>query len=115
MFQCLAIEAENLGPGALRQVEEFLVTEQQWAAFLHRHRAVAALVPEDNEAMRNSYLILDEYMRFLDNSGGSKAPSCSLLDVGVEAAMARAGFDQAMFLRRGGKYKWSKRNQTLEW
>ena len=115
VFQCLAIEAENLGPGALRQVEEFLVTEQQWAAFLHRHRTVAALVPESNEAMRNSYLILDEYMRFLDNSGGSKAPSPSLLDVGVEAAMDRAGFDQDMFLRRGGKYKWSKQDQALEW
>ena len=65
--------------------------------------------------MRNSYLILDEYMRFLDNTGGSKTPSLSLLDVGVEAAMDMAGFDQAMFLKRGGKYKWSKQAHTLEW
>jgi radical S-adenosyl methionine domain-containing protein 2 len=71
VFQCLAIGAENLGPGALRQVEPFLVTEEQWAAFLHRHRALPCLMPESNEAMRNSYLILDEYMRFLDNTGGS--------------------------------------------
>ena len=47
--------------------------------------------------MRNSYLILDEYMRFLDNTGGSKTPSCSLLDVGVGAAMDRAGFDLVNF------------------
>ena len=65
--------------------------------------------------MRNSYLILDEYMRFLDNTGGSKTPSLSLLDVGVEAAMDMAGFDQAMFLKRGGKYKWSKQAHSLEW
>ena len=72
-------------------------------------------MPESNEAMRNSYLILDEYMRFLDNTGGSKTPSCSLLDVGVGAAMDRAGFDQAMFLKRGGKYQWSKQAHALDW
>ena len=115
VFQCLAIGAENQGEGALRQVEEFLVTEEQWGAFLSRHSSLAALVPESNEAMRNSYLILDEYMRFLDNSGGAKAASCSLLDVGVAAAMDRAGFDQAMFLRRGGKYRWSKHDHKLDW
>ena len=72
-------------------------------------------MPESNDAMRNSYLILDEYMRFLDNTGGSKTPSCSLLDVGVEAAMDMAGFDQAMFLKRGGKYQWSKQAHALDW
>ena len=72
-------------------------------------------MPESNDAMRNSYLILDEYMRFLDNTGGSKTPSLSLLDVGVEAAMDMAGFDQDMFLKRGGKYKWSKQANSLEW
>ena len=36
VFQCLAIEAENRGVEALRQVEPFLVSEQQWTSFLHR-------------------------------------------------------------------------------
>ena len=70
-------------------------------------------MPESNDAMRNSYLILDEYMRFLDNTGGSKTPSLSLLDVGMEAAMDMAGFDQDMFLKRGGKYKCSKQANSL--
>ena len=48
-------------------------------------------------------------------NGGSKTPSCSLLDVGVEAAMDRAGFDQSMFLKRGGKYQWSKQAHALDW
>ena len=80
-----------------------------------RHKSVTTLVPESNEAMRNSYLILDEYMRFLDNTGGAKKPSRSLLDVGVDAAMDQAGFDEAMFFKRGGKYKWSKGDQRLDW
>ncbi len=41
--------------------------------------------------MRNSYLILDEYMRFLDNSEGEKEPGPSVLDVGVERALDFAG------------------------
>ena len=47
-------------------------------------------------------------MRFLDFKGGKKTPSPSLLDVGVEAAIRRSGFDEEMFFQRGGKYTWSK-------
>ena len=35
--------------------------------------------------MRNSYLILDEYMRFLDRNG--REPSQSILDVGAGKAL----------------------------
>ena len=63
VFQCLPIEAENMGEGALRQVEEFLVTDDEWQQFLDNHSMVECLVPESNDAMRNSYLLLDEYMR----------------------------------------------------
>ena len=30
VFQCLPIEAENMGEGALRQVEEFLISDSEW-------------------------------------------------------------------------------------
>jgi len=52
-------------------------------------------------------------MRFLD--GGTKQPSLSILDVGVENAIGAANFDSAMFLKRGGKYKWSKADMLLDW
>jgi radical S-adenosyl methionine domain-containing protein 2 len=52
-------------------------------------------------------------MRFLD--GGTKKPSRSILDVGVEAAIDAANFDEKMFLMRGGKYNWSKADMQLEW
>jgi len=39
------------------------------------------LVPENNDMMKNSYLVLDEYMRFLDSSSGGKEPSESILGV----------------------------------
>ena len=111
VIQCLPIEAENMGEGALRQV----LTEDEWKHFLDMHSSINCLVQESNEKMRNSYLILDEYMRFLDNSYGRKDPSKSILDVGVKAALDNSGFDEEMFVKRGGKYKWSKADQLLDW
>jgi radical S-adenosyl methionine domain-containing protein 2 len=54
-------------------------------------------------------------MRFLDCTNGSKSPSRSILDVGVKNALQYSGFDEKMFFKRGGKYKWSKADMTLEW
>ena len=52
-------------------------------------------------------------MRFLD--GGTKRPSKSILDVGVDGAIEAANFDEKMFLKRGGKYTWSKADLQLDW
>jgi len=54
-------------------------------------------------------------MRFLDCREGRKDPSKSVLDVGVEEAIKFSGFDEKMFLIRGGKYVWSKEDMKLEW
>lgn len=54
-------------------------------------------------------------MRFLDCREGRKDPSKSILDVGVEEAIKFSGFDEKMFLKRGGKYVWSKEDMKLEW
>uniref|UniRef100_A0A3P9M6S7 S-adenosylmethionine-dependent nucleotide dehydratase RSAD2 n=1 Tax=Oryzias latipes TaxID=8090 RepID=A0A3P9M6S7_ORYLA len=115
VFQCLLIDGENAGETALREAEKFVISDQQFQEFLCRHSDVSCLVPESNEKMRNSYLILDEYMRFLDCREGSKHPSRSILDVGVKEAICFSGFDEKMFLQRGGKYVWSKADMKLEW
>ena len=54
-------------------------------------------------------------MRFLDCTKGRKDPSKSILDVGVVEAMKFSGFDEAMFLKRGGRYTWSKGDMKLDW
>ena len=46
VFQCLPIEAENMGEGALRQVEPFLVTDEEWEQFLNAHSKLECLVKE---------------------------------------------------------------------
>nr|BAE30787.1 unnamed protein product [Mus musculus]BAE30790.1 unnamed protein product [Mus musculus]BAE30927.1 unnamed protein product [Mus musculus] len=115
VFQCLLIEGENSGEDALREAERFLISNEEFETFLERHKEVSCLVPESNQKMKDSYLILDEYMRFLNCTGGRKDPSKSILDVGVEEAIKFSGYDEKMFLKRGGKYVWSKADLKLDW
>lgn len=115
VFQCLVIEGENSGADALREVERFLISDEEFKDFLERHKDLSCLVPESNQKMKDSYLILDEYMRFLNCQNGRKDPSKSILDVGVEEAIKFSGFDEKMFLKRGGKYVWSKADLKLDW
>ncbi|XP_040283460.1 radical S-adenosyl methionine domain-containing protein 2 isoform X3 [Bufo bufo] len=115
VFQCLIIGGENSGDEALRQAEKFVITNEEFKGFLDRHKDIKCLVPESNQQMRDSYLILDEYMRFLDCRNGRKDPSKSVLDVGVENAIKFSGFDEKMFFKRGGKYVWSKADLKLDW
>jgi len=63
-------------------------------------------VPESNFLMAKSYLILDEYMRFLDRDG--REPSPSILEVGVAEALRKVFWDEKSFVKRGGIYDWSK-------
>lgn len=51
-----------MGPEAKKNAETFVITDEQFNAFLKRHSSVPQLVPESNEMMRESYLILDEYV-----------------------------------------------------
>ncbi|XP_048361908.1 radical S-adenosyl methionine domain-containing protein 2 [Sphaerodactylus townsendi] len=115
VFQCLLIDGENTGEDALREAEKFVISDEEFELFLQRHKDVSCLVPESNKKMRDSYLILDEYMRFLNCTNGRKEPSRSILDVGVENAIQFSGFDEKMFFKRGGKYVWSKADMALEW
>ncbi|XP_065051063.1 S-adenosylmethionine-dependent nucleotide dehydratase RSAD2-like [Rhopilema esculentum] len=111
IFQCLPIDGENFGEGALRQVEQFLITDEQFKGFIERHSHVPQLVPESNDLMKQSYFIVDEYFRFIDN--GTGRTSKSILAVGVEAAIKESGFIEKKYLDRRGRYNWSK-NPTCE-
>ena len=65
MFQVLLLDGENTGKdtGSLRDARDLVITDEQFQAFLDRHKHQPSLVPESNEVMRDSYLLLDEKMR----------------------------------------------------
>lgn len=110
VFQVLILEGENAGNGDLRDGRSLTIECDQYQAFVERHRAhfPKVLIPESNDVMQNSYLLLDEDLRFLDCSKGGKVPSESILDVGVPVALAQAGFDYDMFQQRGGIFEWTR-------
>jgi radical S-adenosyl methionine domain-containing protein 2 len=58
--------------------------------------------------MASSYLILDEYLCFLDKGSVKERQSRSILDVGVAEALEEIKFDKEAFVKRGGLYEWSK-------
>lgn len=51
VFQCLIIDGENAGQNALRNAEKFVLSNQEFQAFLKRHSSLKCLVPENNETV----------------------------------------------------------------
>lgn len=105
-FQVLLVAGENDSDQTLRDVRKFQITDEQYGEFCLRHQHQPSFVAEPNNLMARSYLILDEYMRFLNRDG--RQPSSCILDVGVSAALAQVYWDQDSFVERGGIYDWSK-------
>mmetsp|Transcript_18320 Transcript_18320/g.36987 ORF Transcript_18320/g.36987 Transcript_18320/m.36987 type:complete len:336 (+) Transcript_18320:127-1134(+) len=108
-FQCLILKGENAGgPNDINDARKLQISKDQFDAFIDRHSGQSMLIPEPNTVMQNSYLMLDEELRFLDCSENGKVPSQSILEVGVEQALSQAGFDDLMFHKRGGIYAWTR-------
>lgn len=107
-FQVLIVQGENDSEtgATLRNGHEFTISDDEFEAFCKRHERQECLVPEPNRLMAKSYLILDEYLRFLDRTG--KQPSKPILEVGVEAALESVFWDEDAFVERGGLFDWTK-------
>ena len=97
-----------------------LISPSQFQSYVDRaKRSVfdpSIIEAEDNSTMRSSYVLIDEYGRFLDTSTGGKVATRPILDVGLEAAVddllnsAGGGFDKSAYDRRGADYsdRWSR-------
>ncbi|PYI24691.1 radical SAM enzyme [Aspergillus violaceofuscus CBS 115571] len=106
-FQVLVVPGENDSERRrLRDARRFLIRDAEFAHFCDVHRGQRAFVLESNALMAKSYLILDEYLRFLDRDG--REPSPSILEVGVQRALESVYWDEKNFISRGGMYDWSR-------
>ncbi|KAH8728853.1 hypothetical protein GQ44DRAFT_701198 [Phaeosphaeriaceae sp. PMI808] len=105
-FQVLIVAGENDSEDTLRDGRKFMITDQEYQSFCEQHSRQKSLVPEPNRLMAKSYLILDEYMRFLDRDG--REPSEPILAVGVQKALSSVYWDESAFKDRGGIYDWSR-------
>ncbi|TVY60826.1 Radical S-adenosyl methionine domain-containing protein [Lachnellula suecica] len=107
VFQVLVVVGENESDGRKRDATKFVITDEQYADFCSRHKHLKCMVPESNKAMKSSYLLVDEYMRFLDKGDGDEKVSQSILDVGVQKAIKQVRWDQEEFHNRGGICDWN--------
>ncbi|MCU0444876.1 MAG: viperin family antiviral radical SAM protein [Microscillaceae bacterium] len=101
VFQVLPIEGQNDA-----KVDKFLISEAEFQAFIQKHKHLACVVSESNEAIKGSYLMIDPAGRFFDNSEGKHRYSQAILQVGVKTALAEINNDFEKFVQRGGQYDW---------
>ncbi|EMF12380.1 radical SAM enzyme [Sphaerulina musiva SO2202] len=123
-FQVLIVAGENDSEERLRDGRKYMISKEQFESFIEKHGRQESLIPEPNHLMAKSYLILDEYMRFLDRTG--RQPSKSILEVGVRPALESVFWDVESFHERGGLYDWQahqkgsscvdeEKSKELEW
>lgn len=104
IFQALPVNGQNSHNNGL-----FEISQEQFNAFLNRHLEAGLadiIVPEDNDAMTGSYVMVAPNGCFFDNSKGHHTYSQPILEVGVTEALRQVNFDLDKFLNRGGLYPW---------
>lgn len=81
-----------------------IVSREQFQGFLERHVTHADVIyPEYNDDMTESYLMIDPYGRFYQNSQHPELGYCysrKILNVGTEAAFSEMQFDSERFCKR---------------
>lgn len=91
-------------------IERHAITQSQFQAYVNRNSQVSecgiSVVPEDNDLMRGSYVMVDPAGRFFDNVQGGHTYSRPILEVGVEAALKDVAIDHDLFRQRCGLYDW---------
>ncbi|MCC6216994.1 MAG: radical SAM protein [Polyangiaceae bacterium] len=112
LFQVLRVEGQNDG-----RVERLLISREQFSAFVARHARLAeagvTLVPEDNDAITDSYVMIDPLGRLYGDTGGIHRVGPSVLEAGVDAALAAVGFQPEKLRARGGLYDWAPPRRHL--
>ena len=103
IFQVLPVTGQND-----LHFDEFAITRDEFDLYVDRNRSIARdgirVVPENNEAMTGSYLMIDPQGCFFDNTKGEHAYSSPILTVGVQQASAEVEVFPERFIARGGLY-----------
>ena len=91
-------------------VDGHLISTEEFDRYVQLKRHVEAygitVVPEGNDLMTGSYVMVDPAGRFYDNVAGAHTYSRSIIDVGVDRALGDVSVDPEKFLSRSGMYDW---------
>lgn len=103
IFQALPVQGQN----DIR-INEFTVSDRQFEQYVECNRTVERsgieVVPENNDLMTGSYVMVDPHGRFFDNVRGRHTYSAPILEVGVTSALTGISVDANLFEQRGGNY-----------
>ena len=95
VFQVLPIEGQNMV-----EYSNLKVSKSQFDSFVKAHADISSMLPENNELMIESYLMMDPKGRFFQNSGSRYKLSSSVLEVGISRALEEIAFNQDKFNER---------------
>ena len=105
LLQVLPVNGQND-----HAVDRYTVSDDEFDQYVQVNRCVEAygirVVPENNNLMTGSYVMIDPAGRFFDNVAGFHTYSKPILEVGVEAALREVTIDPEKFLSRDGLYDW---------
>ena len=105
VLQVLPVMGQNDG-----LVDNLVITREEFARYVTRNRYVESrgivVVPESNDLMTGSYVMVDPAGRFFDNVAGRYVYSRPMNQVGVDAALREVSIDTDTFRLRGGLYEW---------
>ena len=91
-------------------VDPYVVSPDEFKDYVELSRRVEAygikVVPESNDLMTGSYVMVDPAGRFYDNVSGAYTYSRSIIEVGVEEAFRDVSVDSRKFIYRDGLYDW---------
>ena len=101
IMHALPIEGQNE-----QDYDLWKATAEQFDSFVSRNGRLKGvkIVPESNELMTDSYLMVSPDGRFYDNGSGTYRYSPPILDVGVKEALEHINVDPETFEARGGRY-----------
>ena len=103
IFQALRVDGQND-----ERFDAFSVTDREFERYVERNRDVECsgirVVPESNDLMTASYVMVDPLGRFFDDAKGHHTYSRPIFEVGVAAALEDVTVDTDRFERRGGVY-----------
>lgn len=112
VFQVLRVEGQNEST-----VDDLLVGAREFQDFVARHRRLVGVgipvIAENNDAMTDSYAMIDPMSRFFGNTGGVHRIGQSNLDAGAIDALVSVGFDNDKLVARGGVYEWDRERRRL--
>lgn len=104
IMQVLPVEGQNDD-----DIDRLMVNEVEFREFVCRNTRTEnriKVIPESNNCITGSYLMIDPAGHFFDDTKGCYTYSSPILEVGLEEALGQITFDAEKFSARGGMYDW---------